>query len=148
MRSVILVAALTFAGPVSAAPATSPQAARQVVQSYYAAINRGDYRSAYLAWGQNGAASGKSFAAFRSGFAQTANTRVVTYPAVNPDAGMSQRTIDVPVDVHATLKTGQRQHFRGKYTLRRVVAGVGAPAGQLSWHIASATLAPVTASRR
>lgn len=141
--SVLLGSALA-----AAAPATSPQAARQVIQDYYAAINRGDYRSAYLAWDQNGAASGKTFAVFRAGFAQTKSTRVVTYAPVNPDAGMSQRWIDVPVDVYATLKSGKRQQFRGKYTLHRVVEGVGAPASQLSWHISSASLTPVSASPR
>jgi hypothetical protein len=130
----------------TAAPATSPAAAQQVIQAYYDAINRGDYRSAYLAWDQNGAASGKTFVVFRAGFAQTKSTRVVTYTPVNPDAGMSQRWIDVPVDVHAVIKSGKRQHFRGKYTLHRVVEGVGAPASQLSWHIASASLMPVSAS--
>ena len=144
MRTAILVAALTITAPVSAAPATSLQAARQIVQSYYAAINRGDYRTAYLAWDQKGAASGKSFVAFRAGFALTASTRVVTYTPVNEDAGMSQRWIDVPVDVYATLKNGRRQHFRGKYTLHRVVAGVGASVRQQNWHLSSAKLAAVS----
>ena len=143
MRTAMLLTAVMFASPVAAAPATSPQAARQVVENYYSAINRGDLRSAYLAWDRNGAASGKSFAAFRSGFAQTASTRVVTYTPVNADAGMSQRTIDVPVDVYATLKNGKRQHFRGRYTLHRVVAGVGAPASQQSWHLSSSQLVAV-----
>ena len=140
---------MPFLGPLmivavqAAAPATSPQAAVQLVQSYYAAIDRGDYRTAYQAWDQNGAASGQSFAQFRAGFAQTRSVRVVAGAPVNPDAGMSQRSIQVPVDVYATLKNGKRQHFRGTYTLHRVVEGVGAPAGQLSWHISSAKLAPV-----
>lgn len=140
MRALLVQVAMVLAAPVAAAPATSPQAARAVIQDYYAAINRGDYRSAYMAWDQNGTASGKSFADFRKGFAQTASSRVVTYAPVNPDAGMSQRRIDVPVDVYATLKNGRRQHFRGHYTLHRVVEGVGAPASQLSWHIESANL--------
>ena len=125
------------------APATSPQAAVQVVQNYYAAIDRGDYRGAYLAWDRNGTASGQSFASFRAGFAKTRSVRVVTGAPTNADAGMSQRTIDVPVDVHAVLKNGTRQHFRGSYTLHRVVEGVGAPSSQLSWHIDSAKLQPV-----
>ena len=125
------------------APATTPQAAVQLVQTYYAAINRGDYRGAYLAWDQNGAASGQSFAKFRAGFAQTKSVRGVTGAPTNPDAGMSQRRIDVPVDVYAVLKNGKKQHFRGSYTLHRVVEGVGAPARQLSWHLSSAKLAPV-----
>jgi len=144
MRNLIAIAAFALAAPVSAAPATSNAAAVQVVQSYYAALNRGDYRTAYALWDQNGASSGKSYAAFAKGFAQTASTRVVTGTPTNPDAGMSQRWIDVPVDVYAKLKNGRQQHFRGSYTLHRVVAGVGAPVSQQSWHLSSAklTLAP------
>ncbi len=142
MGALLLFAAL--ASSAASAPATSPQAARAVIENYYGAINRGDYRSAYLAWDQNGSASGQSYVKFRAGFAQTRSVRVVTQPPINPDAGMSQRRIDVPVDVYATLKNGRRQHFRGRYTLHRVVEGVGAPAKQLSWHIASADLVAVS----
>ena len=144
MRNLIAIATFALAAPVSAAPATSNASAVQVVQSYYAALNRGDYRTAYALWDQNGASSGKSYAAFAKGFAQTASTRVVTGTPTNPDAGMSQRWIDVPVDVYAKLKNGRQQHFRGSYTLHRVVAGVGAPVSQQSWHLSSAklTLAP------
>ena len=141
-----LFAAFAFvaaASPSFGAPATSPQAAVQVVRDYYAAINRGDYRTAYAAWDRNGAASGQTFAQFRAGFVKTASVGVVTRPANNPDAGMSQRTIDVPVDIYATLKNGNKQHFRGTYTLRRVVSGVGAPASQLSWHLSAAKLVPI-----
>ena len=122
------------------APATSPQAAADVVEQYYAAINRRDYRAAYQAWDQDGAASGKSFAEFQAGFAHTRAVRVVTGAPINPDAGMSQQRIDVPVDVYATLTNGKKQHFRGGYTLHRVMPGVGAPPSQLNWHIASAKL--------
>ena len=143
LKVVAGLALVAAASQARAAPATSPQAAVQVVQDYYAALNRGDYRAAYSAWGQDGAASGQTFAKFRAGFLKTATVRVVTQPAVNADAGMSQRTIDVPVDVYATLKSGKTQHFRGTYTLHRVAPGVGAPASQLSWHLASAKLMPV-----
>ena len=141
MKSLILAAAVALVAATS--PATSHEAAVEAVQDYYSALNRGDYRAAYSAWDQDGAASGQTFAQFRAGFLQTATVRVVTQPAINPDAGMSQRTIDVPVDVHATLRNGKKQHFRGTYTLRRVVEGVGAPASQLSWHLSSAKLVPV-----
>ena len=139
----VAFALVMAASPARSAPATSPAAAVQVVKNYYAAINRGDYRTAYSAWDQNGAASGQSFAKFRAGFLQTASVRVVTGAPTNADAGMSQRTIDVPVDVYATLKSGKKQHFRGAYTLHRVVEGVGAPASALSWHLSSAKLVPV-----
>ena len=139
----IFIAPLAIFVAQAVAPDTSPQAAVEVVQSYYGAINRRDFRTAYLAWDQNGAASGQTIAKFRAGFAQTRSVRVVAGAPFNGDAGMSQRTIDVPVEVYAILNGGKRQHFRGKYTLRRVVEGVGAPAGQLRWHLSSASLALV-----
>lgn len=127
---------------IAAAPAREdgPAQARALVQNYYAAIDRGDFRSAYAAWDNDGQASGKSFAAFRAGFAATARSRVVTGVPRNEDAGMSQRWIEVPVDVYATLKNGRAQHFRGGYTLHRVAPGVGAAASHMHWHIASAKL--------
>lgn len=136
----LLIAPIAMIAVHAAAPDTSPRAAVAVVQNYYAAINRGDFRSAYGAWDRNGAASGQTFAKFRAGFAHTKNVRVVAGAPVNADAGMSQRTIEVPVDVYATLKSGKRQHFRGTYTLHRVVEGFGAPASQLRWHLSSARL--------
>jgi hypothetical protein len=138
--ALLAVPALMAAAPT---PEDGPAAARQLVQSYYAAIDRGDFRAAYASWDNGGQASGKSFAAFRAGFAGTARSRVVTGVPQGGDAGMSQRWIEVPVDVYATLKNGRGQHFRGKYTLHRVVAGVGAAASQTRWHIASARLVAV-----
>jgi hypothetical protein len=138
-------ALLALPALIAAAPAPEDGAAqaRALIQTYYAAIDRGDFRSAYAAWDNKGQASGKSFAAFRAGFASTARSRVVTGVPGNEDAGMSQRWIEVPVDVYATLKNGRSQHFRGKYTLHRVAPGVGAAASQTHWHIASARLVAV-----
>jgi hypothetical protein len=56
---------------------------------------------------------------------------------------MSQRWITVPVDVYATLKNGKRQHFRGSYTLHRVVPGVSANRADTRWHLSSAKLVAV-----
>ncbi len=133
-----------LAAPV-VAPAQEPgaQDARDTVQAYYAAIERGDFRTAYGLWDRGGQASGKSFAAFRQGFAATAHSRVETRNPVNADAGMSQRWITVPVDVYATLKNGKRQHFRGSYTLHRVVAGVSANPADVNWHLSKAKLVAV-----
>lgn len=138
--ALLAVPALIAAAP---APEDGPAQARALIQTYYAAIDRGDFRSAYASWDNGGQASGKGFAAFRAGFAATARSRVVTGVSRNEDAGMSQRWIEVPVDVYATLKNGRAQHFRGKYTLHRVAPGVGAAASQTHWHIASARLVAV-----
>ncbi|UYY57487.1 hypothetical protein [Sphingomonas sp. S2-65] len=142
MRVLALLALI--AAPAAAQPVdTSPAAARRVIERYYAAIERGDFATAYRSWDGEGQASGKRFAQFRQGFATTAHSRVVTGTPVDGDAGMSQRWVDVPVEVYAVLKNGRRQHFRGRYTLHRVVEGTGAPASQTRWHIAKARLAAI-----
>ncbi|WP_051936965.1 hypothetical protein [Erwinia sp. 9145] len=119
---------------------SAPVDPRQIVEAYYAALEHKEYRSAYLYWSRAGEASGKTCKQFRDGFSQTAHTRVITGKAENADAGMSQRWIDVPVDVFATLKSGQQQHFHGRYTLHRVARGVGASAEAEQWHLYSAKL--------
>ncbi|MDQ0248345.1 hypothetical protein J2W22_000392 [Sphingomonas kyeonggiensis] len=140
-----LALALTLlAAPLPAfAQEPGPQDARDMVQAYYAAIERGDFRAAYGLWDRGGQASGKSFASFRQGFAATAHSRVETRNPGREDAGMSQRWITVPVDVYATLKNGKRQHFRGSYTLHRVVPGVSANRADTRWHLSSAKLVAV-----
>jgi hypothetical protein len=140
MRIPILLALLAAPLPAIAQGAGSPEAASGVIQTYYAAIDRGNFRGAYRLWNGDGRASGKSFASFRQGFAATARTRVVTGTPRNGDAGMSQRWIDVPVDVRATLKNGKRQHFTGTYRLHRIVEGVSADPRDSHWRIASAKL--------
>jgi len=143
MRWIALFAvpALVAASPI--AREDGPAQATQLIEYYYAAIDRGDFRTAYAMWDNDGRASGKSFAAFRAGFASTARSRVVTGRPGREDAGMSQRWIEVPVDVYATLKNGKRQHFRGKYTLHRLAAGVSTRAADTHWRIKSARLVAV-----
>ena len=143
MRWIALFAvpALVAASPM--AREDGPAQATQLIEYYYAAIDRGDFRTAYAMWDNDGRASGKSFAAFRAGFASTARSRVVTGRPGREDAGMSQRWIEVPVDVYATLKNGKRQHFRGKYTLHRLAAGVSTRAADTHWRIKSARLVAV-----
>ncbi|RYD48558.1 MAG: hypothetical protein EOP60_15485 [Sphingomonadales bacterium] len=140
MRLPLLIALLAAPVPAMAQGVGSPEAASGVIQTYYAAIDRGNFRGAYQLWDGNGAASGKSYATFRAGFANTGRTRVTTGTPRNGDAGMSQRWIDVPVDIWATLKNGRRQHFTGYYRLHRIVEGVSANPRDSRWHIASAKL--------
>lgn len=143
MRIALSLALLALPSLALAQDAGSPAAARRTIKRYYAAIERGDFRAAYALWDDGGRASGKSFAGFRQGFAATAHTRVVAGMPRNADAGMSQRWIEVPVDVRATLKNGKAQHFRGAYTLHRVAAGVSDNPADGNWHIARAKLVAV-----
>lgn len=132
--------ALAAAQPID----RTPEQARGVVERYYAAIDRGDYRSAYRLWSGKGQASGQSYAAFIRGFARTAHTRVVTGAPTDGEGAAGSTFITVPVRVHATLKNGRHQRFAGRYILRRVNDVDGATREQLGWHLASATLRPVS----
>ena len=143
MRWTALLAVPALVAAVPVAREDGPAQATQLIEYYYAAIDRGDFTTAYAMWDDKGRASGKSFATFRAGFASTARSRVVTGAPINEEAGMSQRWIEVPVDVYATLKNGKRQHFRGKYTLHRLAAGVSTRAADTHWLIKSAKLVAV-----
>jgi hypothetical protein len=143
MRIAFALALLAAPVAAHAQGADSPEAARGVVETYYAAIDRGNFRGAYALWDKGGKASGKSYASFRQGFAATARSRVVTGTPGPEDAGMSQRWITIPVDVYATLKNGKRQHFRGAYMLHRVIPGVSANRADTRWHLSSARLVAV-----
>lgn len=145
MIRLLAAAALFAALPAAAQSWKSPAAARAVVRDYYAAIDRGDYRRAYVLWGDGGRASGQSYAAFVRGFARTAHTRVVTSAPTDGDAGMGSIYVTVPVTVEATLKNGHRQRFAGRYVLRRVNDVDGATPAQLHWHLAQAKLSTVRA---
>src|SRR5437763_11001633 len=61
-------------------PQTSADDAANVVRAYYRAIDERRYGDAYRQWASDGAASGKSFEAFRDGFASTATVDVAPGP--------------------------------------------------------------------
>jgi hypothetical protein len=132
----LILALLAAATPIDRSPAD----ARRVVERYYAAIERHDYRTAYRLWDRGGTASGRSFAAFARGFADTAHSRVVAGAPTDGEGAAGSSFITVPVRVEARTRGGVRQRFVGRYTLRRVNDVDGATPDQLSWHIASARL--------
>jgi len=125
---------------VSDTQAASPSAAAMVVQRYYAAIDHGDFRTAFAFWGNDGADSHQSFADFKRGFAATGRTSVETGKPTNGEGAAGSIYIDVPVTVRATLKDGKHQRFIGHYTLRRVNDVPGSTAAQRRWHLSSAEL--------
>lgn len=118
----------------------SAAAAAAVVERYYAAIDSGDFRTAYDQWGRDGQASQQSFAQFKNGFARTAGTSVTTDTPRDSEGAAGSIYITVPVTVDATLKDGTKQHFTGTYTLRRVNDVPGSSAEQRRWHLESADL--------
>jgi len=143
MRPLSIAILALLAAPATLGAQNRSADAAAVVSRYYQAIDRGDFRTAYRSWGDNGAASGKTYAAFARGFAQTARTRVALGRPTLPEGAAGSTYVEVPVDVRATLKNGRRQHFRGTYVVRRVNGVDGATPAQLRWHIDSARLRAV-----
>jgi hypothetical protein len=130
--------------PAGCGPAAgSAAAALDVVRLYYRALAAHDYGTAYAQWDNDGAASGKSYSAFAAGYARTRATRVAAGAPTDPEGAAGSSFITVPVTVDAVLDNGERQHFAGSYTLRRVNDVPGATPDQLRWHIQSASLRAV-----
>jgi hypothetical protein len=121
----------------------SPAAARAVVERYYSELDRGRYAAAYRLWSGEGRASGKSFRTFAAGFGATQRTTVRTGVPSAAEGAAGSVFVTVPVRVDAVLKDGTRQHFAGRYILRRVNDVDGASPEQRHWHIAAATLRTV-----
>ena len=134
---VMIGLALVAASAAAQFPAASPEAARAVVRHYYAAIDRGEYRTAYRLW--NG---GKDYPAFVQGFARTARTSAVVGTPGDEEGAAGSSYITVPVRVNATLKNGVVQHFAGNFVLRRVNDVDGATPAERRWRISAASLHP------
>ena len=116
--------------------------AAQVVMRYYAAIQEGDFQRAYHLWADSGRASRQTFDDFAAGFAQTARVDVMVGDDIRVEGAAGSQYATVPVQVEAVLRTGERQRFAGRYTLRRSLVD-GATAEQRTWHIAEGHLTPV-----
>jgi len=110
-----------------------------LVRRYYAAIQAGNYDSAYELWGGAGEASGKSRSEFAAGFTQTARVRVTITDSTRIGAAAGSQYATVPVRVDAVLRDGREQHFSGSYILRRSMVD-GATSEQRRWTIYKATL--------
>lgn len=121
----------------------SAQGAANVVQTYYALIGERKYRQAWVLWGNDGAASGMSAAAFAASFARFTDYRADVGAPGDIDAGAGQRYVSVPVQIHGRLKQGAAPfHISGVVTLHRVGDIDGATAAQKSWRIARADVKP------
>lgn len=129
--------------PTDTAPDSSTDSALAVLRRYYAAINAGDFATAYAQWRDEGRASGQSPEQFADGFADTDGVSVQFGEAGPVDAGAGQRYIDIPVSVEARQADGSVRRYVGKYTLQLTVVD-GASDAQRSWHIATAGLREVT----
>ena len=123
--------------PESDAPSAAE--ARQVVVDYYAAINARDYKKAYKLWSEEGAASGQSFEHFSGGYANTESVDATVGEAVDEEGAAGSRYLNVPVELHSKLYNGTTRTYKGRFTLRAVVAD-GATEAQRRWHLASAEM--------
>lgn len=114
-------------------------AALNAIEDYYAAINEHDYHRAFQHWGQDGAASGRSFEEFAAGLRDTERVEVVPGNPGRIDPAAGSRYITIPVVVTAVTRQGQEQRFEGTYDLRRTVVD-GATEAQRRWHFYRAAL--------
>lgn len=113
----------------------SAQGAANVVQTYYALIEAGRYRQAWLLWGGKGAASGMSPEAFAASFAKFGEYHANVGAPGDVDAGAGQRYVTVPVQTYARLKTGAPMYWRGDVVLHRTADIDGATAEDKAWRI-------------
>lgn len=116
----------------------SAGAAVATVKRYYDAIGAHDLGTAWQSWGPDGNPE-QSFDEFRKGYAQTQTISVTTGRPSRVEGAAGSIYVEVPVTVQATLDSGRRQRFTGRYVLRQPNRGMGRSQG---WHIASATLTP------
>lgn len=140
MAGLILAVLALAAAPAPPTPpdAQSAAAAVRLVEAYYAAVDRRDYRTAFRLW------HGRySFAEMKAGYANTAHVRVTAIPPFRIEGAAGSSYCTVPVEVASVEKDGRRQRFRGSFTLRRVNDVDGATAAQRHWHIESARLKQV-----
>jgi hypothetical protein len=116
--------------------AQSAAAAAAVIREYYEAINRKDYQRAYHWWGDEGAASGKTYEVFVRGFSGTESVTVDVGSPSRIEGAAGSRYVTVPVAIVAMAANGATQRFSGTYTLRRSVVD-GTTPEQRVWHIDS-----------
>ncbi|MEO8365777.1 MAG: hypothetical protein ABI538_06165 [Pseudoxanthomonas sp.] len=118
----------------------SPATAARVIIDYYAAINARDYARAYALWSDKGAASGQSFEHFSGGYANTRSVKASVGEPFDEEGAAGSRYIQVPVELKALQQDGSERNYRGRFTLRAVMAD-GASKEQRRWHLASAEMA-------
>jgi hypothetical protein len=123
--------------------ARTAESAAAVLRDYYAAIEAGDYATAYAKWGDHGKSSGQTLQAFQAGFAATRSSRLTVKQLGEIEGAAGSSYITIEVDVRAELKDGTRQHFGGSYALRHVNHVEGSTDEQRRWHVYSAALKPL-----
>lgn len=126
-------------GPDGPGEEPTAEDAVETLSNYFAAIDAGDYETAYAFWGDGGASSGQSFEEFAAGFEDTESFAVELGEASEVEPAAGSRFIEIPVQITATLTSGDEQQFEGSYSLRRAVVEGGVRA----WHLYSADVTEV-----
>jgi membrane-bound inhibitor of C-type lysozyme len=119
----------------------SAQGAANVVQIYYASIEGGKYAAARALWGNGGADSKLSPAAFAAGFARYKEYHANIGGPGEVEGAAGSRYVTVPVQIYARLKNGSPDYQTGNVVLRRTVVD-GSTAEQRKWHLYSIDLKP------
>jgi len=110
------------------------------LQSYYKALNAGQYAKAFTYWSNEGQANGNSFTTFANGYGGTKSIDPhFGTPVLGGAAGSVFAT--VPAVVVSTMKDGTQQTFCGNYTMRQINVQ---PFQLLGWHIDSASINQLT----
>ena len=141
-----IAASPTLSSPVTQSAGrvdSDQQAAVQVIRDYYSAINRRDYRQAYLLWDGEGTASHQSFEQFKQGFDNTVSTTVTVGEPGQIDGAAGSLYVEIPVTITAVTQSGTQAQFRGSYVLRRVNAIPGSTPEEQKWHLYSARITQV-----
>ena len=122
-------------GPISEAPFTpeSAQGAADVLQTYYALIEEGDYESAWRLRAPGG--NGKNFAEFAAGFDKYAEHHALIGAPSDISGAAGSLYVEVPVQTYGKLQDGTPFSSAGTVTMRRSNDVPGATAEQRRWRI-------------
>jgi membrane-bound inhibitor of C-type lysozyme len=119
----------------------SAQGAANVVQIYFASIEGGKYAAARALWGNGGADSKLSPAAFAASFAKYKEYHANIGGPGEIEGAAGSRYVSVPVQIYARLKDSRPEYQTGTIVLRRTEVD-GATPEQRKWHIYSIDLKP------
>lgn len=112
----------------------SGQGAAQVLQTYFALVEQGNYREAHRLWGNEGDASGMDESSFVASFgAYEAYHAEIGAPG-EPEGAAGSSYVEVPVMIYGR-RGGQPFRTPGSVTLRRVNDVPGSSPAQRRWHI-------------
>ncbi|MEO5586281.1 MAG: hypothetical protein ABIQ81_01165 [Novosphingobium sp.] len=130
--------------PVTAAsplPGPTDRDPTHALAFWRAALERHDWAAARSVFGQFGAQSGLSPAAFAAAWDKYRIVDV-TVGTGEQDGAAGSSYYEVPVTITGLTKANQPYHLAGRVTLRRVNDVDGATPEQLRWHIERSTLQP------